>query len=234
MALARAWASVGVTSWLGNAAGIWLRGNSCRDFDFAPHQPIGPAYNAHRTDKMNPTASLTSGWWKDHRSLLSPVVRHKSDYLAITKVVQELPSLGKSRFAAVRTSTAGAPPERSDNKDPAAAERLASVAVRHIRHGMTRGNRKDRSREEIVRARSKGVDFRMSAPAGYQIRKRLTRSRPINARLYRGSRRYPHSAHTTTGSQRWEPRHCPNQRFANGDHVGLLQKVSGSPSQYSA
>jgi len=38
------------------------------------------------------------------------VVRHESDYLAITTVVQELLSLGKSRFAAMRISSRGRSP----------------------------------------------------------------------------------------------------------------------------
>ena len=33
------WASVGVASWLGNAAGIRMRGNCCRDYGFAPDPP---------------------------------------------------------------------------------------------------------------------------------------------------------------------------------------------------
>src|SRR6267154_133117 len=37
------------------------------------------------------------------------VVRHESDYLAITTVVQELLSLGKSRFAAMRIGCSTAP-----------------------------------------------------------------------------------------------------------------------------
>ncbi len=41
VALAHTWASVGAASWLGNAAGIRMRGNSCRDYRFAPDQPIG-------------------------------------------------------------------------------------------------------------------------------------------------------------------------------------------------
>ena len=53
-----------------------------------------------------------------HDSLLSRqlcianggVVRHESNYLAITTVVQELLSLGKSRLAAVRISSRGRSP----------------------------------------------------------------------------------------------------------------------------
>jgi len=41
VALAHTWASVGAASWLGNAAGIRMRGNSCRNYRFAPDQPIG-------------------------------------------------------------------------------------------------------------------------------------------------------------------------------------------------
>jgi len=41
VALARTWAPVGVASWLGNAAGIRMRGNSCRDYRIASNQPIG-------------------------------------------------------------------------------------------------------------------------------------------------------------------------------------------------
>jgi len=37
------------------------------------------------------------------------VVRHESDYLAITTEVQELLSLGKSRFAAMRISSRARP-----------------------------------------------------------------------------------------------------------------------------
>jgi hypothetical protein len=41
VALARTWASVGAASWLGNAAGIRMRGNRCGNYRFAPDQPIG-------------------------------------------------------------------------------------------------------------------------------------------------------------------------------------------------
>jgi len=41
VALAHTWASVGAASWLGNAAGIRMRGNGCRNYRFAPDQPIG-------------------------------------------------------------------------------------------------------------------------------------------------------------------------------------------------
>jgi hypothetical protein len=41
VALSHTWASVGAASWLGNAAGIRMRGNSCRNYRFAPDQPIG-------------------------------------------------------------------------------------------------------------------------------------------------------------------------------------------------
>jgi len=39
VALAHTWASVGAASCLGNAAGIWMRGNSCSNHGFAPDQP---------------------------------------------------------------------------------------------------------------------------------------------------------------------------------------------------
>lgn len=35
VALAYTWTSVGIASWLGNAAGIWMRGNSCRNYRVA-------------------------------------------------------------------------------------------------------------------------------------------------------------------------------------------------------
>ena len=41
VALAHTWASLGPASWLGNAAGIRMRGHSCRNYRFAPDQPIG-------------------------------------------------------------------------------------------------------------------------------------------------------------------------------------------------
>ena len=41
VALARTWASVGAASCLGNAAGIRMRGNRCRNNGSAPDQPIG-------------------------------------------------------------------------------------------------------------------------------------------------------------------------------------------------
>jgi hypothetical protein len=41
VALARTWASVGAASCLGNAAGIRMHGNSCRNYGSAPDQPIG-------------------------------------------------------------------------------------------------------------------------------------------------------------------------------------------------
>ena len=43
MALARTWASVGGASWLGNAAGIRMRGNRCRDYRFAPEPHVARA-----------------------------------------------------------------------------------------------------------------------------------------------------------------------------------------------
>ena len=58
VALARAWASVGSTSCLGNAAGIRMRGDSCCNYRFAPDQPTGH-HSAQRTGTMKPTALLT-------------------------------------------------------------------------------------------------------------------------------------------------------------------------------
>ena len=47
VALAHTWASVGVASWLGDAAGIRMRGNGRRNSGFAPDHSIGgkPALN---------------------------------------------------------------------------------------------------------------------------------------------------------------------------------------------
>ena len=56
VALAHTWASVGAASWLGNAAGIRMRGDGCRNYRFAPDQP---PYNAQRTGRVKPTALLT-------------------------------------------------------------------------------------------------------------------------------------------------------------------------------
>jgi len=43
VALSHTWASVGAASWLGNAAGIRMRGNSCRSYRFAPDHTTGGA-----------------------------------------------------------------------------------------------------------------------------------------------------------------------------------------------
>jgi len=55
MAFARNWASVGVASWLGNAAGIRMRGNSCRSYRFAPDHTTGGAMLNER-GRVMPTA----------------------------------------------------------------------------------------------------------------------------------------------------------------------------------
>src|SRR5581483_1141462 len=59
-----------------------------------------------------------------------------------------------------------------------------------------------------------------------QIWKGLTRPWPIYARLCRGPRCHSYCAHTTTDSERWEPCHCANERFANSNHVGFLKKAA--------
>src|SRR5437016_12989403 len=46
MALARTWASVGGATWLGNARGIRMRGNRCRDYRVAPdHAACGAVFD---------------------------------------------------------------------------------------------------------------------------------------------------------------------------------------------
>ena len=80
----------------------------------------------------------------------SDVVRHESDYLAITTVVQELLSLGRSRFAAMRISSRGRSPANDRTiRIRLVVVRLASAAVRHIRRGTTRGTRTDCRLEEV-------------------------------------------------------------------------------------
>jgi hypothetical protein len=41
VALAPTWATVGAASWLGNATGVRIAGNRCRNDRMAPDQPIG-------------------------------------------------------------------------------------------------------------------------------------------------------------------------------------------------
>ncbi len=57
VALAHTWASLGAASRLGNAAGIRMRGNSCRNDRFAPDKSIGRPYNGQRTYRVKPTGT---------------------------------------------------------------------------------------------------------------------------------------------------------------------------------
>ncbi len=69
-----------------------MRGNSCRDYRATLDQPIGRRHKARRTGRVKQNA------------------RHEPHYLAITTVVQELLSLGKSRFVAMQISSRGRSP----------------------------------------------------------------------------------------------------------------------------
>ena len=48
LALAHTWTSVGAASWLGNAAGIWMRGNGRCNYRFAPDHTTGSAAMRNR------------------------------------------------------------------------------------------------------------------------------------------------------------------------------------------
>jgi hypothetical protein len=57
VALAHTWTSVGGAAWVGNVAGIRIRGNRCRDYRFPPYQSIAHTPNAKRTSRVKATAS---------------------------------------------------------------------------------------------------------------------------------------------------------------------------------
>ena len=69
-------------------------------------------------------------------------------YLAITTVVQELLSFGRSRVAAIRTCRVRCSPRTRDSNSQAPAARLAGVDVRHIRRGRSLETRKVGMRRE--------------------------------------------------------------------------------------
>ena len=108
----------------------------------------------------------------------------QSASLAITTVVHELCSLGKSRVPA-GSPGCGAPRERSDNKSQAPAARPEGVAVRHALRGTIPQTRRaglwkclgllERRRTQDVR------------PRDDQIGEWLARTGPINAVLGSGS-----------------------------------------------
>lgn len=58
VALARARASVGAASGLGNAAGIRMCGDSRGNYRFAPDRPVGRSTMVQRTGRVKPTALL--------------------------------------------------------------------------------------------------------------------------------------------------------------------------------
>src|SRR5260370_1138908 len=75
MALARTWPSVGVASWLGNAAGIRMRGNRRCDNCIPPAHAAGGTSILKRTSPVKPIGPTRNSCIRKSRGLIQHSIR---------------------------------------------------------------------------------------------------------------------------------------------------------------